>query len=75
MGLRRRVPNVETLGYCRTSLPDNGSGVTPEYGRFYLGHNRTVGPKPTEEANRCILGHLAPKALQNALYVGYSPMV
>jgi hypothetical protein len=29
------------------SLRDNDSGVTPEYGRFYLGHNRTVGPKPT----------------------------
>ena len=68
IGLRTLVPNVETLGYYRMSLRDNGSGVTPEYGRFYLGHNRTVGPK----ANRCILGHLTPKALQIALYVGYS---
>ncbi len=56
-------------------LRNNGSGVTPEYGRFYLGPNRTVGPKPTDEANRCILGHLTPKALQKALYVGYSQMV
>ena len=72
MGLRRRVPNVETLGYYRMSLRDDGSGVTPEYGRFYLGHNRTVGPKPADEANRCILRHVTPKTLQIALYVGYS---
>jgi hypothetical protein len=29
-------------------------------------------PKPTDEANRCILGHLTPKTLQKALYVGSS---
>ena len=54
------------------SLRDNDSGVTPEYGRFYLGPNRTVGPKSTDEANRCILRHVTPKTLRNALYVGYS---
>jgi len=47
-----------------------GSGVTPEYGRFFLGPSRAVVPKPTDEADRCNLGHLTPKALQKALYVG-----
>ena len=47
------------------------SGVTPEYGRFFLGPNRAVVPKPSDEANRCNLRHVAPKALQKALYVGY----
>jgi hypothetical protein len=42
----------------------------PEYGRFFLGPNRAVVPKPIDEANRCILGHLTPKTLQKALYVG-----
>src|ERR1035438_5415910 len=29
-------------------------------------------PKPTAEANRCNLRHVAPKTLQKALYVGFS---
>ena len=47
------------------------SGVMPKCGRFFLGPNHTAVPKPTEEANRCILRHLAPKTLQKALYVGF----
>ena len=43
----------------------------PEYGRFFLGPNPAVVPeKPTDEANRC--GHVTPKTLQKALYVGFS---
>jgi hypothetical protein len=41
-------------------------------GSFFPGPNRTVVPKTTEEANRCILRHVAPKTLQKALYVGLS---
>ena len=41
---------------------------------LFLGPHRAVVPKPTDEANRCILGHLTPKALQKTLYVGYSQM-
>src|ERR1035438_9085463 len=29
-------------------------------------------PKPTDEANGCKLGHVAPKMLQKAQYVGFS---
>ena len=36
------------------------------------GPNRAVVPKPSHEANGCILGHLTPKTLQKALYVGCS---
>ena len=42
-----------------------------EYGRFFLGPNRAVVPKPTDEGNRCNLRHVAPKTLQKALYVGF----
>jgi hypothetical protein len=42
----------------------------PEYGRFFLGLNRAVVPKPIDEANRCNQGHVTPKTLQKALYVG-----
>jgi hypothetical protein len=42
----------------------------PESGRFFLGPNRAVVPKPTDEANRCNPGHVTPKTLQKALYVG-----
>ena len=31
----------------------------------------SLSPKTTDEANRCILGHLTPKTLQKALPVGY----
>ena len=43
-----------------------------EYGRFFLGPNPAVVPKPTGEANRCNLRHATPKTLQKALYVGFS---
>jgi hypothetical protein len=43
-----------------------------EYGRFFLGPNPAVVPKPTNEANHCNLWHVAPKTLQKALYVGFS---
>ena len=46
--------------------------LTPEYGRFFRGANRAVLPEPTGEANRGNLGHLTPKTLQKALYVGSS---
>ena len=48
------------------------TGLTPEYGRFFLGPNAAVVPKPTDEANRCNLRHVTPKTLQKALYVGFS---
>ena len=41
-----------------------------EYGRFFLAPNRAVVPKPSDEANRCNLRHVAPKTFQKALYVG-----
>jgi hypothetical protein len=40
--------------------------------RFFLGANRSVVPKPIDEANRCNLRHVAPRTLQKALYVGFS---
>ena len=49
-----------------------GSEVMPEFGRFFPGATRAVVQKPTDEANRCNLGHVAPKTLQKALYVGFS---
>jgi hypothetical protein len=39
--------------------------------RFYRGANHAVIPEPTDEANRCKRGHLTPKVLQKALYVGF----
>jgi len=39
----------------------------PVHGRFFLGPNRAVVPKPIVEANRCILRHVAPKTLRKAL--------
>jgi hypothetical protein len=36
-----------------------------------MGASRTVLPEPTDEANRCDLGHVTPKTLQKALYVGF----
>jgi len=48
------------------------SKVTPEYGRFFLGPNRAVVPKSTDEANRCKLRQVTPTTLQKALYVGFS---
>jgi hypothetical protein len=36
-----------------------------------MGPNGAVVPKPTDEANRCILGHGTPKTRQKALYVGF----
>src|ERR1035438_4985202 len=39
---------------------------------FFLGPNPAVIPNPTGEANRCNLRHVAPKTLQNELYVGFS---
>jgi hypothetical protein len=51
---------------------DLGTGVTPEYGRFFRGPNCAVLPEPTDEANRCSLGHETPNRLQKALYVGFS---
>jgi hypothetical protein len=47
----------------------------PEYGRFFLGPIRAVAPKPIGEANRYNLGHLTPKTLQKALYVGLSQII
>jgi hypothetical protein len=41
------------------------------YGRF-PGPNPAVVPKPTNEANRCNLGHVTPKALWKVLYMGFS---
>jgi len=46
--------------------------LRPEYGRFFLGPTRAVVPKPSDEANYCILRHVTPKTLQKALYVGSS---
>ena len=43
-----------------------------ESGRFFLGPNRAVVPKPTDAANRCNLRHVTPKTFQKALYVGFS---
>ena len=48
-----------------------GARVTPEYGRFFLGPNRTVGPNPSDEANRCILRHVTQKPVRKALYAGH----
>ncbi len=48
-----------------TSLRRNPAGSLP-------GANHAVVPKPIDEANRCILRHAMPKALQKALYVGLS---
>ena len=42
--------------------------------RFFRVANRALGPKPTDEANRCNLGHLMPKTLWKALYVGSRDM-
>jgi hypothetical protein len=42
-----------------------------EHSRFFLGPNRAVVPKPIDEANRYILGHLTPKTLQKALCVAF----
>ena len=39
---------------------------------LFLGPNPAAVPKPTDEANRCNLRHVAPKTLQKALYVGFS---
>ena len=47
------------------------ASILPAY-RFFLGPNRAVVPKPTNEANRCNPEHLTPKTLQKALYVGFS---
>jgi hypothetical protein len=33
---------------------------------------KQINPEPTGEANRCNLGHVTPKTLQTALYVGFS---
>ena len=46
--------------------------LQPEYGRLFLGPDPAVVPKPIDEANRCNLGHVTPKPLQKALYVGFS---
>jgi hypothetical protein len=46
--------------------------LQPEYGRFFLGPNPAVVPKPTDEANRCNLRHVTPKTLQKTLYTGFS---
>ena len=45
---------------------------TPANSTDFLGPNPAVVPKPTDEANRCNLRHVTPKALQKALYVGFS---
>ena len=42
-----------------------------ESGRFFRCANRAVLPEPTDEANRCNLGHVTPKMLRKALYVGF----
>ena len=44
--------------------------IWPMAFRFFLGPNRAVVPKSTDEANGCILRHVTPKTLQKALYVG-----
>jgi hypothetical protein len=50
-----------------------GFELTAESGRFLPGANRATLPgKPTDEANRCNLRHVTLKALQKALYVGFS---
>jgi hypothetical protein len=41
--------------------------ASPECGRFFLGPNHAVVPKPSDEANRFILRHLTPKTLQKGL--------
>jgi len=38
---------------------------------LFLGPHRAVVPKPTDEANRCILRQVTPKTLRKALCVGY----
>jgi len=43
----------------------------PESSQVLPGSQSRRRPKPSDEANRCILRHVAPKALQKALYVGY----
>jgi len=43
-----------------------------EFQVAFLGPNPAAVPKPTGEANRCNLGHVTPKTLQKALYVGFS---
>ena len=40
--------------------------------RHFLGPNPAVVPKPIDDSIRCNLGHLTPKTLQKALYVGVS---
>ena len=66
----RSTQNSEKL--ARVAQHPQGSGVTPEYGKFFPGPNPAVVPKPTDEANRCNLGRVTPKTLQKALYVGFS---
>ena len=46
--------------HFRSSVTPLGSSYA-ESGRFFRGANRAVVPKPTDEANRCILGHLPQK--------------
>src|ERR1039458_9585324 len=43
-----------------------------ETAKASMGPHGAVVPKPTDEANRCILGHGTPKTLRKALYVGSS---
>jgi len=48
-------------------LPCFPAVIKARASRFFLGLNRAVVPKSIAEANRCILGHLAPKTRQKAL--------
>ena len=63
--LTRVVRQTPALPFYWAGVACNppGSGLTPERGRFFLGANRAVTPKPTDEANGCNLGHLTPKTL------------
>jgi hypothetical protein len=53
-------------------IKDKSAALAPEYGRFLLGPNPALVPKPADEANRCDPRHATPKTLQKALYVGFS---
>jgi hypothetical protein len=54
----------EERGTASFVPPSRNQKDTPEHGRFLLGLNPAVVPKPTDTPNRCNLGHVTPKTLQ-----------
>jgi hypothetical protein len=76
---RYQWPHIRVPRVCASTAPCGTRGrssatpsrqVTRRPCRFFLGAIRVPVPNPTDEANRCNLGHVTPKTLQKALYVG-----